>query len=481
MQMVYKPGERLEALDTSVVALPLLEMMRSESGKIRVIIDINMFNKLGRHDTREEVADLVEDISSGSVITGLGTDTDQFVFASLTSEEIRDLARANERLRSNEQDHDTCHDRLIYKIWPDFEGELLVNESVSTVKADAALAAFAAGGRGIVWAVIDTGIDGGHPHFEKHKNLQLKQPLSHMDFSGAAPQKVSPANLVDLNGHGTHMAGIIAGEIDAPVKARLHFLDENRRHVSSQVQTIEGIRGIAPHCKLVSLRVVGDDGKLWTSSIIAALGYIRRINGDGRLPRIHGVNISLGHEFHHEWFACGQSPLCIEVDRLVKSGTTAVVAAGNGGMAKVFSAEKGGKVNAFVSTLRDPANAREAITVGSTHRDMPHVYGVSYFSSKGPTGDGRMKPDLLAPGEKIISCAANSLNDECLYKELSGTSQAAAHVSGCVAAFLSIRREFKTRPDRVKEILMETATDLGRERYFQGRGLVDLMRAIQSV
>jgi hypothetical protein len=45
-----------------------------------------------------------------------------------------------------------------------------------------------------------------------------------------------------------------------------------------------------------------------------------------------------------------------------------------------------------------PGNAELAITVGSTHRDMPHVYGVSYFSSKGPTGDGRMKPDLVAPG-----------------------------------------------------------------------------------
>jgi hypothetical protein len=58
---------------------------------------------------------------------------------------------------------------------------------------------------------------------------------------------------------------------------------------------------------------------------------------------------------------------------------------------------------------------------------------------------------------------------------------AAPHVSGCIAAFLSIRREFKNQPERVKEIFLATATDLGRERYFQGSGLVDLMRAIQSV
>jgi hypothetical protein len=58
---------------------------------------------------------------------------------------------------------------------------------------------------------------------------------------------------------------------------------------------------------------------------------------------------------------------------------------------------------------------------------------------------------------------------------------AAPHVSGAIAAFLSIRREFIGRPDRVKEIFMATATDLRRDRYFQGCGLVDLMRAIQSV
>jgi len=58
---------------------------------------------------------------------------------------------------------------------------------------------------------------------------------------------------------------------------------------------------------------------------------------------------------------------------------------------------------------------------------------------------------------------------------------AAPHVSGAIAAFLSIRREFIGQPDRVKRLFLESATSLGRERYFQGSGLVDLMRAIQSV
>jgi len=139
-------------------------------------------------------------------------------------------------------------------------------------------------------------------------------------------------------------------------------------------------------------------------------------------------------------------------------------------------------------TINDPGNADLPITVGSTHRDMPHTYGVSYFSSKGPTGDGRAKPDLVAPGERITSCAAgNALSDlgepsgHAVYVEDSGTSMAAPHVSGAIAAFLSIRQEFIGQPEQVKQIFTSSATSLGRERYFQGHGLVDLMRAIQSV
>ena len=72
-------------------------------------------------------------------------------------------------------------------------------------------------------------------------------------------------------------------------------------------------------------------------------------------------------------------------------------------------------------------------------------------------------------------------DDRVHYIEDSGTSMAAPHVSGAIAAFLSVRREFQGRPEVVKQLFMDNATDLNRDRYFQGRGLIDLMRTIQSV
>ena len=192
-----------------------------------------------------------------------------------------------------------------------------------------------------------------------------------------------------------------------------------------------------------------------------------------------------------KWFACGQSPICVEVDRLVRSGVVVVVAAGNTGYGALSAAERQTRTG-FQVTINDPGNAAWAITVGATHRDMPHTYGVSYFSSKGPTGDGRLKPDLVAPGERITSCAAGRVlaalsdgadppKEAAVYTDDSGTSMAAPHVSGAIAAFLSIRREFIGRPEEVKRLFLETATSLGRERYFEGHGLLDLMRTIQAV
>jgi serine protease AprX len=340
---------------------------------------------------------------------------------------------------------------------------------------------------------MDSGIQYDHPHFRKHANVDPASDWN-KDFT------VDPSGpFDDKNGHGTHVAGIIAGEwrvpSDSPKEiprplAVSRYLKEGTEDVEYQETQLDGISGMAPQCKLVSLRVLDENGKGSVSNLIAAIDHVQEINGQGRRLLIHGVNMSLGYNFEPEWFACGQSPLCVEVDRLVKTGVVVVVAAGNTGYG-TLKAMSGATAAGMALTINDPGNSDLAITVGSTHRDMPHVYGVSYFSSKGPTGDGRLKPDLVAPGEKIISCATGSLKNEGAkgakdiqsvdYVETSGTSMAAPHVSGVIAAFLSVRTEFIGKAERVKEIFVSTATDLRRDHYFQGSGLVDLMRAIQSV
>jgi subtilisin family serine protease len=467
--------------------------------------------------------------------------------------------------------------RCIYRIWPDFPVDSQTDRSVMTVKGDAALKAFDAGGAGIVWAIIDSGVKADHPHFgdaakarngDREAKAQhllladevaglhrcfcplvaevdgvpiprrlgdpdidpdpfpyLSRALEDRQRAAAARQTAldsrpklladhQQAALCDGFGHGTHVAGIVAGGADVrPAEAKVRVFERQFKTDSEGMKASQGygtrecsasrLHGVAPRCKLVSLRVLDDKGQGRASDVMRALEYIReRLNDDPKMLRVHGVNLSVGYEFDPEMFACGQSPLCTEVDRLVQAGVVVVTAAGNTGFGTVAAQQRASKVG-LSNTINDPGNAALAITVGSTHRDAPHTYGVSYFSSKGPTGDGRLKPDLVAPGERITSCAAGAMltqalgdvdasaaadtvdaagtSADAIYVDDTGTSMAAPHVSGAIAAFLSIRREFIGKPLEVKRIFLGTATPMGRERYFEGHGLVDLMRAIQSV
>ena len=481
--------------------------------RFQVIIDLNLEHPGGRTAAREWVISAIRDAKRDVDIRDDGQEvqfekdqpTSQYLFARLEARVIqrlveRDLEHANataaERREKTPEEKRAAIDplkfRSIFRIWPDFPISACINKSIATVKADAAHNSFSAMGEGITWAVMDSGIDKTHPHFTRHGNIDEASSF-HRDFTVDGP-----GALEDDNGHGTHVAGIIAGqwlvEPNTPDQERplavSRYLKNKTDDVEYQETRLGSVSGMAPRCKLVSLRVLDENGKGSVSNLIAAINHIQEINGYGRRLLIHGVNLSVGYNFEPEWFACGQSPLCVEVDRLVKSGVVVVVAAGNTGYGTVKSAA-GATAAGMALTINDPGNADLAITVGATHRDMPHVYGVSYFSSKGPTGDGRLKPDLVAPGEKIISCATGQLKEtgakgakdkeKCTYVETSGTSMAAPHVSGVIAAFLSIRGEFIGQPERVKQIFVSSATDLRRDRYFQGAGLVDLMRAIQSV
>ncbi len=160
-------------------------------------------------------------------------------------------------------------------------------------------------------------------------------------------------------------------------------------------------------------------------------------------------------------------------------GVVVCIAAGNEGRLIIETVEGEQELNLDLS-IGDPANLDEALAVGSVHKEQPHLYGISYFSSRGPTADGRAKPDLVAPGERIVSCNARFVAKKPAthYVPMSGTSMACPHVSGIIASYLSARREFIGRPDQVKEIVLSHCTDLKRDRYHQGAGMPNLVRML---
>jgi serine protease AprX len=321
--------------------------------------------------------------------------------------------------------------------------------------------------------------------FNKHKNeAQGQDPLLHMqirnnnardlDWELVSPlleiqhdTKTMPddpdnpdADLYRIPGtdHGTHVAGILAA--DLPVDPDLG----------------KELLGMCPQLILYDLRVFDAEGRGDEFAILCALEFVGWLNRDRGNPVVHGVNLSLALAHDVDSFACGQTPICEACNHLVGAGTVVVVAAGNTGF-EGKGPEKQSLGNGYRAiSITDPGNADNVITVGSTHRRDPHLYGVSYFSARGPTGDGRRKPDLLAPGEKITSTIREGRS-----QRMDGTSMASPHVAGAAAMLMARYPELIGRPLRIKEILMNTTTDLGREASFQGAGLVDILRALQSV
>ncbi|MGZ5441964.1 MAG: S8 family serine peptidase [Thermoanaerobaculia bacterium] len=371
----------------------------------------------------------------------------RFVSANLTRGEVEELRNDFATLR-------------IETIWKDAAKRALIFESTNTIQCRPANVSYGATGRRISWAVLDTGVRASHPHFQKHRNI-----VAQWDCTKPGPPVATPGD-ADQHGHGTHVAATIAGQYETRMKA------------SDPPTDLIMFSGMAPEAKIHDYRVLDEQGNGKDSFIIKALDHISAINEAAGELVIHGVNLSLGGNFDPKVFGCGHTPLCQELRRLWRQGVLVVLAAGNEGYAVLQS--DAGSIQANIDlSIGDPANLDEAIAVGSIHKTNPHTYGISYFSSRGPTADGRRKPDVVAPGERIISAchqysAGATLGEE-LYVLMSGTSMAAPHVSGLLAAFLSLRREFIAYPDRVKEILLKNAVDLRRDPYIQGYGMPNLI------
>lgn len=404
---------------------------------------------------------------------------------------------------------------LLWAVNRDRPAKISIWAGTRTVKADAATRLFSLGCEQLTWAILDTGVDATHPAFRLRdaKGRPLKggaashsRVLSSYDFTGirqilhehaddfpGVPGRTTRKKEAELtrrlvtgqaidweilerllridhgrgyrppqHPHGTHVAGILAA-------------DWRASDPGYDAHEEESMQGVCPTIRLYDLRVLDAEGHGEEFSVLAALQFVRHLNARSRRPLVQGVNLSLAIPHDVANYACGRTPVCEEAERLHDSGVAVVAAAGNEGYVQYLTTHGENEAYRNIS-ITDPGNAGSVITVGATHRKHPHTYGVSYFSSRGPTGDGRVKPDLVAPGEKIHGPVPGASSDI-----MDGTSMAAPFVSGCAALVMSRYPEFIGEPARIKQLLGDTATNLGREHYFQGAGLVDVCRALQSV
>lgn len=353
------------------------------------------------------------------------------------------------------------HLQSVYRVFQNARKRALLDYSINVLQCSTAHRGYDSRGQGITWAILDTGIDPRHPHFgfgTPRSNITNVYDCLNPGPVTQWDPKSNPRQGLDRNGHGTHVAGIIAGGLADPC-----------------------ISGIAPRVKLVTYKVLNDDGVGSDAKIIKALDHIYELNRNAASLVIHGINLSLGGPFDPEAFGCGDTPICKQLRKLWRQGVVVVLAAGNEGYLELQQGDTMIGLNVDLS-IGDPANLDESIAVGSIHKSKPHLYGVSYFSSRGPTADGRCKPDVVAPGERIVSCRAGAnpaiRTRDNLYVAMSGTSMAAPHVSGVAACFLSVRTEFIGYPDRLKEILVNSCTDLKRDRMHQGAGMPNLVKML---
>ena len=268
---------------------------------------------------------------------------------------------------------------------------------------------------------------------------------------------------LDTFGHGTHMAGIIAGRANAAVAGS--YDGDSQRFL-----------GMAPDARLISIKVADAHGATDVSQVIAAIDWVVQHRNDPGF-NIRVLSLSYGTDSTQYY---GLDPLAFAAEQAVKAGILVVAAAGNDG----FSHQ---------GTLTNPAYDPHVLAVGAA--DSKGTFDladdqVPSYSSTGDTGAGKKSrdPDLVAPGSHIVSLRApgsyidqtyggSGLVTSSLFRG-SGTSQAAAVVSG--AAALVIQQRPGITPYQLKQLLTRTATSLKVTPAAQGKGELDLAKALTT-
>ena len=282
-------------------------------------------------------------------------------------------------------------------------------------------------GAGVGIALIDSGVN-----LVTDLNARVK---AYYDFTGG------PNPSVDGYGHGTHLASLIAGS--GRSSGGYH-------------------PGLATGASLVVMKVLDGNGEGYTSDVIAAIEFA--VANRTRLG-IDIINLSLGHPIFEP---AGTDPLVAAVEKAVAAGIVVVVSAGNNGLNPLT-----GQVG--TAGIGSPANSRSAITVGATISHGTVSLSDDYvapFSARGPTWyDGRIKPDIVAPGDRLVGVTTQSTKlyanaklraKKALHLKLSGTSVSTAVTTAIVALMIQQNRLDEgwakpLTPNTVKALLQYTA------------------------
>ncbi|MEU8864625.1 S8 family serine peptidase [Streptomyces umbrinus] len=271
-------------------------------------------------------------------------------------------------------------------------------------------------GKGVTVAVLDTGVDVGHPDLDGRVS--------------ATRSFIEGEEVADRNGHGTHVTSTVGG---------------------SGAASDGKEKGVAPGATLAVGKVLSDQGSGSESQIIAGMEWAAR-DVDAEV-----VSMSLGSTEPSD----GTDPMAQAVETLSKeTGALFVVAAGNTGAP---------------SSIGSPGAADSALTVGA----VDSADEAAYFTSAGPRyGDNALKPDLSAPGVDILAARSRLAAGSGDYTAMSGTSMATPHVAG-VAALLAERHPDWTGA-QLKNALMSTSKQLDASAYVLGAGRVSVPEAVKA-
>jgi subtilisin family serine protease len=291
-------------------------------------------------------------------------------------------------------------------------------------------------GSDVTIAILDTGISQSHPDLEG-------QVILEQDFTGEGITW-------DTDGHGTHVAGIVAG---------------------TGASSNGVYRGVAPGAKLLDARVMNSSLKMEITWFENAIAWAVD-NGADIISCSLAVFWKRGETQIRTDGTLAPSPAA---DAAVAQGVAFVAAAGN-------YHEEGNPEN----YIGAPGDAFNVITVGVSDDEGSESIDddtLPWWSSRGPTGDDRIKPDVVAPGVDIMSTSADySAGDD--YEPRSGTSMATAHVAGVAALMLQARPDWKGKPIFVKSVLERTArlnNNLAQlTENDRGTGIVDALQAIHN-